>query len=544
MKIRFFRIALVLALIATPAAAFPPAQTASVSSPTLRYQVSVIKEESKFSVTLDFPIEQGHEAQITALSHLGDAEIIYPPGYFRIIEATGPGEEKLEIVPVEGGWEVRVAGYLGNIHIRYEIDMEILKQSIANEWIKVDPGISPYLPRLSGDYFFIPGFFLLLYPRNQLENFLFDISFSLPPSWRLTLPWGEGAVPGISALANGFFGGNLSILETGGDPRLTVAQTGNSDQVNLNSQEEFSAIMRRVIDEAREAWGNIIPGESRLLIALATTEDRAAHDRHSFFPRQPLLNSVFLTICKGENILSEDFIKEAIGELLRAQLGRLKYNPQALWLREGAIQYYRSLLPFRAGLLGASAFWDQISEINFQYIQANGSTQRTMAECGNLSSGLEEEAQLLSQGGAIALASLDSLISERGKGVDDLFRYLTQRQEEEIGATITNRAVEEALEEIAGVDYRWFFDQYIQGKNNIPPSYFSQLRITGETGEEEAKASPGPPKSRFNLVIFILALLLVFALPFLLEPYALRPRASAVPVAEDEEEEEEEEEDG
>ncbi len=541
MKVRFFPVTLALAITTLLLPVPPTAGAVNTDPSTIQYRVSVSPGDGKMEVELDFQAEGTGVTLITSFKNLGEVAVLYPPGYFRIIQATGPGGEELDTTPVAEGWEIKGAGH---IQLEYEIDIGLLTESVSVKELTLDSGISPYLPRLTGDYFYVPGFYLLLYPQNQLEKSLFEISFQLPPGWQLSQPWGEGGAPGLTALLNGFFGGNLSIFSADGEPRLVVAQGGNSDLVNLNSQKEFTSIMRRVIDEARGAWGGLFAGDTQLLICLATMEAEESRARQSPYPRQPLLDSAFLAIGEGENILSEDFLGRAGGELLRVLLGRLNYAPEALWLREGAIGYYRLLLPFRAGLQGASALWDQINEIYLQYLGANQSARLTLAECGKITPGVEEEARLLGQGGTIALASLDSLVSEQGKSVDDLFRALSRRQDEEGGAEITNHTVEEILQELTGVDYSWFFKQHIQGKRDIPASCFSRLKIASEPQGGKEETSPEPPKSHFNLVIFILALLLVFALPFLLEPYALRPRASAVPVEEEEDDEDEGEEKG
>ncbi len=85
-----------------------------------------------------------------------------------------------------------------------------------------------------------------------------------------------------------------------------------------------------------------------------------------------------------------------------------------------------------------------------------------------------------------------------------------------------------------------FFDDYITGTATIPASAFSQLKLEGDGGTSDSDSAtagtdiePAPAFGR-GWILMLIAVLLVFVIPFLLEPYTLRPRGGAVVVTEEE----------
>jgi hypothetical protein len=90
------------------------------------------------------------------------------------------------------------------------------------------------------------------------------------------------------------------------------------------------------------------------------------------------------------------------------------------------------------------------------------------------------------------------------------------------GTRLENGAIRSALETITGRSWASFFDDYVQGDREIPASSFSSLNVARP--EETSPPGESPHTSTAGWIALGAAVLVIFLIPFILEPYTMRPR--------------------
>jgi len=148
-----------------------------------------------------------------------------------------------------------------------------------------------------------------------------------------------------------------------------------------------------------------------------------------------------------------------------------------------------------------------------------------MAEAGVAAYESEEAAVILTSGGASACASIDSELRSMQPAGTDLPFFLRSLSEMSGGEDpLSNDDILKALVDLTGRDWSAFFRDYIEGSREIPASSFSSLNVVEPGASNVTSSPPDVEASTSDWIILVVAVLVVFIIPFVLEPYTMRPR--------------------
>jgi hypothetical protein len=110
-----------------------------------------------------------------------------------------------------------------------------------------------------------------------------------------------------------------------------------------------------------------------------------------------------------------------------------------------------------------------------------------------------------------------------GGDLGSFLRSFTSTQENAL--SIQNDTLQSSLESMTGRDWSSFFDNYINGRQEIEPSSFSSLNVA-QPPEDSSTNGTAPQTSTSVMSWIVLGIVLgvVFLIPFIFEPYTMRPR--------------------
>ncbi len=523
------RIAKCLVMAAAAAAlllAMLPSVPVAAGSKVVSYRVAYEQSGRSFSVSVTFDAA-GDSTSLNMTRNWGSGpDLALPYGYFLIKEASS-SQGSVSLAETDEGWDVKGQG---EINVIYQVDLNTLNEAYAAQSGINDPAISPFLPHTGSDFVFVPEYCLFLQPA--LDDAEYDISFTWPQGWEAAPSYGDGPVAAGAVGPGGIFAGQSSVIDVDGDLQLTVVQPGNADPANLAAQQEFGDKMAAQLNTAINAWGQPEPFNDRFYVYLGGVAPGGIdNDSVLSIPYPPLQGCVFIPVGTGENILSTDFLLRAGDESLRALLGTMSLEPSALWFREGCVHYSNLRFAQRNQWINEDGVYDRLGTAYASYVDALERSGYSLAGAGEQA--LQEPAAgLLYSGGTIAVTSIDVKLAEAGKSLDDLIAGLLESPPSD---DITNQYLQDQLKAYSGVSFDAFFKDYITGTETIPASSFSELKLGQNTVEVEVENPVAPaPGFGSGWLMIVVAIGIVFALPFVLEPWSLKPRGGAVPVEEDE----------
>ncbi|MBN2025605.1 MAG: hypothetical protein JW854_02415 [Actinobacteria bacterium] len=379
----------------------------------------------------------------------------------------------------------------------------------------------PYFPLLEEDLAYLPGYAIFVRPRSL--QVLPSLQMEMPPGWQHALPWSEQPADMEELLYNPIYAGELSTYEHGA---LLIALPADAPAAAGGGMEEYAAKAQALLGKGESLLGGLGMQEGqRLLLALLF---RGEGDLlgGSYYPASSFSGSVVIPARSGNDPLSDSTIEATARGMVSLLLSReLGVDGETLWFREGSAWYLQDLIPYETGLWGASLFWDRFNAHYDAYRQARAIFAGSLAESGTLGYKSEEGAIVLTCGGAAACASFDSELRSMQPYSMDLPSLLRSLSEvSSIDDPLSNEEVQSALTDQTGREWSAFFRDYITGDGEIPASAFSSLNIAEPGASNLPISEPETDTTSSDWVIIIVAVLVVFAIPFILEPYTMRPR--------------------
>ena len=394
-----------------------------------------------------------------------------------------------------------------------------------------ETGNWPYFPRMDGEAAYLPGFAVFVRPRDA-NGLRPTLELLLPEGWRAAVPWEDQPESMEELLENPVYAGDITLVER---ESLLVALPSGAPASGLEGLEEYADRASSLLERAEESlWGLGLPPGRRLLIVMAFGggaggEENGGVPVSALSGEVPFSGAITLPLSRDANPLS-DAVLEATAHGVTSLLlsHRLLVEEEAEWLREGSAWYLQYLLPYDAGIWGAALFWDRFDRRYESYLVARSeeSGSLTLAEAAASARDSASAAALLDSGGAVACAALDAALRSRGQpyalDLPALLRNL--REMGNASGPLTNERIRSALESLTGSEWSSFFREYITGSAPIPASAFSSLIVTGPSSPPNGQAAPEGNTSASGWVLLAAAIILVFLIPFLLEPYTMRPR--------------------
>jgi len=532
---------LVLVLLATGAATLlsqkplPPLAAAEESN-LVEYAVSYDPSSGTAGVSVRFRCEAGSLNLHSALSEVAGPQAALPTGYLRDLRAFDESGSPLEVKEEGGGWTVQ--GSRGTL--LYTLDPAAFTRASAGiPGGAAFPG--PYLfPAALSGYVLLPAPSLLLLPgplgeRGTAEEFRLILRFDPPAGWETYAPRGEFETDARGAARALFLAAEAARVEPRNGVPSVVAIPAGADPANLASLEEFSEKMSSLLREAAGAWSIGDTQQAGLTMFIGPQAEADLGGPLTLAPAPPgqLPLCAFVPSGPSENILGQDFILRSLSISLRTLLGGLDFAPEAMWFREGASLYCGLRAARSQGLLGGEEAWDRLAGFYARYLAASAKSKEGLSAAG-AAWAEENAADLLAAGGAVAAATLDARLAERGLSLDGFIAQLLEAGRE---GHVDGESLLEGLRAYAREDFSAFFRDHVEGTAKIPASDFSRMRVEGEVDSNPAPALPSF-KEGHKWVYIVITAAVVFAVPFLLEPYTLRPRRGSVEVREEGEDEE------
>jgi len=382
----------------------------------------------------------------------------------------------------------------------------------------------PYFPFRESGLAYLPGYAVLMRP-DLPEQTPVGLEVLLPEGWTAAVPPGEGPYELGGLLSSPLFAGEITVLEREG---LLLALPAASSPA-AGTLEEFADKVASALDPLRGALaGGEAPGEDAAegmaLVLLPGGEGDRVEDA-PYFP-EPFASTAVLPVPADADILSDACLEASVREVAALLLRRsLSPQPEARWLLAGAAWYLQDLLPYRAGTWGGALFWDRFSRRYQAYREALEREPMSLAQAGVAANGDADAAAILACGGAAACAALDAELQARQPAGLDLISFLASLANlrgEEGGPA--NADIRSLLEAVSGRDWSAFFRDHVEASREIPASSFSSLRIAGEEGPSLPARGEGGSTSAPEWILLAVAVFLVLLIPFVLEPYTMRPR--------------------
>lgn len=505
-------LALIAALVA--ALALIPACETRASSPDHRfitYRLSLSGDPYHPKMRLEI---NGWVGEVSlSLPHVyGKGLVVEPFRRLRDFKALDEQGRDLPLTVLENGVSFISPGQSA---LEYSADLTVYRDGSDRLQSLACPDIWTYLP-LAGDYLYLPGYVLFLAPDDP--GIPCRVELDLPTGWT----W-AGALVGEEVVSGDLWNdpllaGELTFVER--DKILLAYPFRETAHLGLTDMAKNAQSMLAELEA--HLPGGMTPDKVYLFLLPLSEEWNGKVPMIS----EPFTRTLTLPISLGTSPLSND----VLGELARKMAGmfirrHLNLSDEALWFGEGLSWYLRDMLPYRVGLWGASLSWDRLLSQFRVYEQTAGHVSPYQA--GEVELPGERDMVMVCHGGAVACAAMDAEIQGSGPGSMDILRLLGMvsnlKMEKGEERPITTRDIQEILASMTGKNWKPFFDNFILGNDVIPASSFSSLKVAprGEGLVQPIRTgSPGLGK----WATLVLAVLLVLALPFFLEPYALRPR--------------------
>lgn len=202
------------------------------------------------------------------------------------------------------------------------------------------------------------------------------------------------------------------------------------------------------------------------------------------------------------------------------------YTP-SLWFCEGTTSFYDLLIPLRAGIYDVRTFFNNWSKEINRYLKTPGRNVQPLAESSfdawvklyrSDSNSINSQMSYYLKGEMVSLL-LDLLIRDRHhntRSLDDVMVHMWEQfGKDEIG--YTSEQLQQVIENVAGVDLSAFFNQYIQGLEELPFNTYLEpfglhlfadisnepyigIRSSNENGREIVKAvEAGSPANQVGI---------------------------------------------
>ncbi len=441
------------------------------------------------------------------------------PSHLRGLKAYSEGGEEIAATREGGTWLLAGGGALT---VSYEVDLTSYRAGTPYlEGLSSGPTAWPYFPLLREDLAFIPGFALFLRPDPPPEGGV-GLEVELPEGWEVVSPPG-GEAPGLdSLLGNPVLAGRL-VTEERGSFVLSIPESSAPAPA---VREEFSSRLRSVLSRASAlpggGWGD--GGDRLWFFLLPHGEGDRLED--SFFPSWSYADTVVVPLPADADVLSEACLEAATrGAAALALSSSLRLEPEARWLLEGAGWYLQDLLLYEAGIWGGPLFWDRFNSRYQAYRRAREALALSPSEAFHRAAENAEAAAILACGGAAVCAAVDAELRARGEVAGDLAAFL--RDVESLsreGRSLGNEDLRRLLEARSGRPWSSFFADHVEGRLEMPPSLFSALKVAPAEPGFRPEEAPSRPSSVSDWVFLAVAVAAVFIIPFVLEPYTMRPR--------------------
>ncbi len=375
--------------------------------------------------------------------------------------------------------------------------------------------LQTYFP-LAGDFLYLPGYAIFLAPEDP--NIPCRVELDLPTGWTWTGTATEGELISGDLWVDPLLAGELTLMER--EDLVLAYPSRVTNHLGLEEVTRNALSMRAELETRLPGGGT---PEKTYLFFLPLKERVAAYGP---VVSEPFSRTLALPLPEETSPLSDDALGELARQMTAALIKRhLNLSGDALWFGEGLAWYLRDMLPHRVGLWGSSLAWDRLLGQYREYEQTAG--QISPYRAGEAELPGERESTMLCHGGAVVCAAIDAELQgsvPTGMDVLRLAGIISDMTAKREGAKpFSTQEIQEALTKVTGKNWKPFFDKYILGKAVLPASSFSSLKVAPHDERLVQPVRTGAPGlGKWATLIF--AVLLVFSLPFFLEPYALRPR--------------------
>lgn len=449
----------------------------------------------------------------------GGGLVVDLPSHLRNLRAFSKGGGEIPVSREGDAWSV--AGE-GPLTIAYEVDLSGYRSGTPYlESLSADPPAWPYFPLLREDLAYIPGYAVFLRPEPLTEGEV-SLEVDLPEGWQAVIPGENGGGSLDDLLKNPVLAGRL-VVEDRGSFVMAMPESSSPPQ---GTREEFSSRLHTLLSRAAALSGSGEGAETEKLRVFLLLHGEGDRLEDAFYPLESYKDTVVVSVPEGVNLLSEACLEAVTRGVVALYLSRsLRLDPESRWLLEGAAWYLQDLLPYETGIWGGSLFWDRFSARYDNYRRSRDAVPLSIAEAGESEARSTEAAALLACGGAAACAAVDAELRAGGEFAGDLVAFLRELGNlEGDERPLNNEDLRQLLEMRSGRSWSAFFADHIQGRLEMSPSLFSALKVAPGEPSFLPEEAPSRPASISDWVLLAVAVAVVLLIPFVLEPYTMRPR--------------------
>lgn len=526
-----FRLALVTSLLLGLGMQAVPAQASP--APEVIYRVQLASPDSAgIQVETDIPATQGVPLHLGALQDYAGGRVSGLASHYTLTGAHDGTGQSLQVSGDPGDWTVSAPGD-GQVTVSYLVNLNGYQAEPAFADAASGGAPWPYFPISSEGFLYLPGYSVFLYPDSLRDTGTARIYLQLPDGWTSAAPLesADGAFVASwqEMTGNLFLGGTGDLflkLGSAAGKDLTLALAPGAGPTNVKSRDESFGRLSAMAEQAAGIL-NQQGGSGKFLLLYAFGNEGQAGGLPPYEEVASFGSSATIALPADSNILSLDSTEFMARAAFRFLAGRaLDGQPVPQWFRDGTAGYYQLALPFQAGLISGNDFWDRFDLIYTDY-QVNPESQSLALDAATSRLPDPAAGRFIEEKGAVLAASIDQRIRDvtgNRYSLDDLVKRLSGTDGYNPG-TPDEAGLQANLESLTGVSWKDFFEQNVKGTALIKASSFSNLKSLSQQSNNPAgqPVQSGPAKS-WSWVFVVLATLLIFAIPVLLEPYTLKPR--------------------
>ncbi len=380
----------------------------------------------------------------------------------------------------------------------------------------------PYFPILDADLAWLPGYAVFIRPADG-AHYRPTLELEMPSRWRAVLPWAEQPSGLEDLLFNPIYAGELVMEEKGA---VLAALPAAAAAAQGSGLAEYASKAASLLTATEGMLSSLNLPEGGKLPVMLLFRGEGKGPSEALYPSLPFTHCAVLAAPASTDVLSDEVLEATAKSMVDNWLAEnLPTAEEASWFRSGSAWYLQYLIPYRAGIWGAQTFWDRFYSTYEAYRMARGGYEGTLAASALQAAEDADAASLLPLGGASACAAIDSELRSIKAGEFSLVSLLRDLAVLRAGETpLGNADIQAFLESASGRDWGYFFRNYVVGAQEIPASSFSALNVAPTEGNNLPAEIPQGSASTSDWILLAIAVLVVFAIPFVLEPFTISPR--------------------
>ncbi len=523
-----YRLTRLLAVLACLAMLLSPTAALAETEREVKYDLKADEADSTaIDVKLSFTMKKGEKA------------VLKPPGRSPRVAGESPAPKleyvtqaessyRIENLPdQETGW-LLVAGTAGTVVFSYKarFTKDDCASGVAGESSRSLPAPRAIAQK---DLKAFAASDVLMVPQNESGEYVserFDLRIRTAEGEKALVPWPAAKEAGYriesarELLDNYIAWGKLTLKTAGGSGwNITAAFTGDYEDVSDRKKAAYASDLARVYGELRSVLGPRPDQEAATVLVAGARRYGLSR------PASSSLRDSLMIFHGGGKLEGEAAGAACKGWLDTWNGWSLIAAPGggAAWIQEGLPWFYSFRLAGRLGLMDANLAYENFSAVYAGYLTDPLASTMSLLEAESEG----DSGSLLRTKGACVLASMTVKLQQKvvggSRNIEWFLGKLALKFDGLKGRRYTLVDVAEIVEDGTGSSWDGFFEYHVRDETPVLASEWSTTDILGSGGIVGGGTRNLETRgSKTNWIYLAIAILVIFAIPFILSPYVKR----------------------